>query len=732
MQKPLAIHTRMILCLILTVGLLAALAFSLPGILAHNTRYEDEVARRVEALAGTDLSPERRQELRSEVASLQAAHAGQRDDQVMTIWILMAVVMVLAGFMQWAVGRSIVQPLVKLRAAVRRLQDGNFSSRAKLKTGDEIEGLGDAFDRMAASIEQSREELEDKNRTLSQQQEDLREMNEQLEQRVDAQTEKLQVTLLKEEAERTKLETIITRMPDGLLLLNERGTVIRANQAALTILGHRNLGSVQDWIDRAPGAFAFRRLDHETIPWEEFPFNRAFRGEGFSNQVLYVRRPDNSTRLVSFSGGAVVGQGLGGTQLSVVIFRDVTEELALRKELEETNLQLNEASRMKDEFLAQLSHELRTPLSPIVASAQLMQMEESLEEEDRHALAVIERNALALSRMIDELLSLSSLMNAKLRLERAPVSLNEWLRETVDGVRPGLERRGQSCEVAYLDEDLRLNVDAARLTQVLANLLNNASKYSDEGSAIAVRLLRANEQVRVTVEDRGVGLNQHELNEIFQMFHQTRSALGRGVSGLGLGLSIAKSLAELHGGGIEARSEGPGQGSAFTLWLPLAPNRVESTAETAPPARAAEKPERHLLRGRRVLLVEDSTDTIEVLARILRRRQCQVLTATSAKEALETARREHPEIILSDLGLPDMDGLELIRALRAEPGNGDLVAVSLSGRGRDVDRRQSLAAGFDAHLVKPVEMTVLDRCLAEALAKNGAEPQAEKTAASAS
>jgi len=727
MKKPLAIHTRLILCLLLTVGLLVALASTLPGLLTHNARYDAQVEALIAQLDRTDMPAAARQQLEEQLAGIRAEREFEYRSQLWLIWGIIGGVIVLASFMQWAVGMSIVRPLHQLREVVQRLQEGDFSARASLKSGDEIEGLADAFNSMAASIEQNREELQDKNRRLSEQQEDLREMNEHLEQRVDAQTEKLQDALGKEEAERTKLETIITRMPDGLILLNERGSVVRANQAALTILGHRGTANVQDWIDRTPGAFAFRQLDHETIPWEEFPFNRAFRGEGFSNQVLYVRRPDNSTRLVSFSGGAVVGQGLGGTQLSVIIFRDVTEELALRKELEETNQQLNEASKMKDEFLAQLSHELRTPLTPIVTSAQLLQLEDVYGGEDREALEMIERNALTLSRMIDELLSLSSIMNAKLRLKREPTSLNQWARGVVKNILPVLERKEQDCRLHLLEEDLKLNVDPSRLTQVLANLLTNASKYSDPGSGIEVRLERDGDRVCVTVEDPGVGLNQHELNEIFRMFHQTRSAIGRGSSGLGIGLSIAKSLAELHSGGIEAKSEGPGEGSAFTLWLPLKPNQVgpeDGPGREDGAAAVADVPARQLLRGRRVLLVEDSADTIEALARILRRRQCQVLTATTGAEAMEAARREHPDIMLSDLGLPDMDGLELIRHVRAE-ADGDLVAVSLSGRGRDEDVRNALAAGFDAHLVKPIDMAVLDRVLAEALAKRDGLPAAE-------
>ncbi len=720
MHQPPPIHlrlnTRLVFCLILTIGLLATLAYTLPGLLEHNTRYDEQIDQRLEQLQQrNDVPVEVKRDLRQEITAISEARAVESRGQLIVVLVLICGVIVVASLLQWVVGRSIVQPLLKLHQTVRQLESGDYSARAKLKTGDEIESLANAFDRLAGNIEQNREELQQKNRRLSEQQESLREMNEQLEQRVDAQTEKLQDTLQKEEAERTKLEKIIARMPDGLILLNERGSIIRANTAALEILGHRKMESIQNWIDQTPGAFAFRRVDHETIAWEEFPFNRAFRGEGFSNQVLYVRRPDNSTRLVSFSGGGVLGQGLGGTQLSVCIFRDVTEELALRTELEEKNLQLNEAAKAKDEFLAQLSHELRTPLTPIVTSAQLLQMEDKFDEEDRRDLQVIERNALALSRMIDELLSLSAIMNAKLRLQREMTELNALLRDVIAGVKPAMERKGQSCRLEPLDAELKLNLDPGRITQVLTNLLNNAVKYSDEGGRFVVRLRLDREEVRIAVQDDGVGMNQRELNEIFGMFHQTRAAVSRGASGLGIGLSIAKSLAELHSGRIEAESDGPGKGSTFTLVLPLKPNQIESATSNDVPKKASQREQdRRLLRGRRVLLIEDSADTIDALARILGRRECQVSKASSGAEAIRVAQREHPDIILSDLGLPDMDGLELIRKLRAD-GNEDAVAVSLSGRGREEDVRHALSAGFDAHLVKPVDIAELDSCLARAL-----------------
>jgi signal transduction histidine kinase/ActR/RegA family two-component response regulator len=386
------------------------------------------------------------------------------------------------------------------------------------------------------------------------------------------------------------------------------------------------------------------------------------------------------------------------------------------RELEDKNQKLNKAARLKDEFLATLSHELRTPLTPIITCAHLLQTDPGLGGDGQKSVQVIDRNARGLSRMIDELLDLSVVMNRKLRLVRERTEMNEWTRATLETVRPAWETK--KLDVTFLPNPtpVELDIDPTRLAQVLTNLITNAIKYTDEGGKITVSLTSRADGVRLSVADTGAGLNRQEIERIFEMFHQSRTPHTQGVGGLGVGLTVARSVAELHGGGLLAESAGLGKGTTFTLWLPRLTDSqaVDFSAPSLTPL--PDSVDRRLLRGRRILLVEDSVDTREALERIFLRRECLVTTAASGEE-LEFVKRTPPEIIISDLGLPGISGLEFMTQLRKHPEWRDVVAVALSGLGREQDIKGAAEAGFDAHLLKPVDMAVLDRTLAEALQK---------------
>jgi two-component system CheB/CheR fusion protein len=383
------------------------------------------------------------------------------------------------------------------------------------------------------------------------------------------------------------------------------------------------------------------------------------------------------------------------------------------RELEEKNQKLHEAARLKDEFLATLSHELRTPLTPVISCAHLLGTDPQLGPEQIRNVNVIDRNARALSRMIDELLDLSAVMNRKLRLAREKTEMNEWTRATIETMRPAWEFK--QIEMTFLPDvgPVELEIDPARLAQVLTNLINNAIKFTDAGGKITVRLTANEREIRIAVSDNGAGLKQSEIDKIFEMFHQSRTQRTESVGGLGVGLTVARSLAELHGGGLLAESPGPGQGAIFTLWLPRETPRAFDLA--LPGAEAKPAVDLTTLRDKRLLLVEDATDTREALQRIFQRRGCEVIAAASAEEALELAGRRRPDIIVSDIGLPGLSGLELMAQLRARPEFQHVVAIALSGLGREQDLQAASQAGFDAHLLKPVEMAVLDQTLVEAL-----------------
>ena len=387
------------------------------------------------------------------------------------------------------------------------------------------------------------------------------------------------------------------------------------------------------------------------------------------------------------------------------------------KELEDKNLKLHEAARLKDEFLATLSHEFRTPLTPIISCAHLLNTDSMLGPDQLKSVQVIDRNARALSRMFDELLLLSSVTNRKLRLFRERTEMNEWTRATLEIIRPDWEKKQITVTFIPNDKPVELEIDPTRLAQVLTNLMTNAIKYTDPQGKITVQLTSRDDGVRIAVMDTGAGLSREEIGRIFEMFHQSRTPHTQNVGGLGVGLTVARSLAELHGGGLLAESPGVGKGATFTLWLPRLTDSkaVDFSVPSLTPL--PDMVDRRLLRGRRILLVEDSADTREALERIFRRRACEVTTAASGEEALELVKRTPPEIIISDLGLPGISGFEFMIQVRKHPEWRDVVAVALSGLGREKDIQGAAEAGFDAHLLKPVDMAVLDQTLADALQK---------------
>jgi PAS domain S-box-containing protein len=669
------------------------------------------------------VSEQIRSGVRTTLAALQQQEASEANGRVRLMWILVGSVMVFTLIIQYLLTISIVGPIQTLQQAVRRLQAGDYTARTQLKSGDEIQSLGETFNAMAESILHTQQELQEKNGALSHQQEALRHANANLEERVSEKTEQIQKTLADAEAERAKLRTLIERMPDGLILFDDAGQIVLVNDAALAVLGHHEKETLQIWMSHQPGAFSFRHLNQEALGENEIPHLRVLRGETFSNVAIYLRGRDNQTRLVSFSGAPVVSAHKGKVLLSLLIFRDVTQELSLRQELEDKNQKLSAAARLKDEFLATLSHELRTPLMPVISCAHLLGTDDTLDAEHLKSVQVIERNARALSRMIDELLDLSAVMNRKLRLMRERTKMNDWVRATLETMRPAWEKKELTVKFTPCRQPLELEIDPTRLAQVLTNLINNAIKYTQPGGKIQVKLSSHRTEVRLSVTDNGAGLNRYEIDRIFEMFHQSRTRRTQGVGGLGVGLTVARSLAELHGGGLLAESPGPGKGATFTVWLP--PSETGAVDYSSPSLVPPVAPmDRSLLRGRRILIVEDATDTREALQRIFERRECRVQTASTGEEALELARHDPPEIVISDIGLPGMSGLELMLQLKALPEFQDLIAIALSGLGRERDILAASEAGFEAHLLKPVEITLLDQTLLEALQRKAARAEA--------
>jgi signal transduction histidine kinase len=394
----------------------------------------------------------------------------------------------------------------------------------------------------------------------------------------------------------------------------------------------------------------------------------------------------------------------------------VEGQLKLRRQTraaEEARVVAEEATRAKDEFMAMLGHELRNPLAPILTTLQVMKLRASgLFEAER---ALIDRQVRHVVRLVEDLLEVSRIARGKISLDRVPVDLGDAIARAIELASPLLEQRRHHLTVD-VDDGLVLEGDKMRLSQVFANLLTNAAKYTPSGGTIVVSAKRLQmddgEMLRVSVKDTGIGMRAEMLPAVFDLFVQGRQGLDRSEGGLGLGLSIVKSLVTLHHGTVEAHSAGPGKGSEFVLLLPAAPASVLSAAAAS--AAVAEVARAHSSAGRRVLVVDDNEDAAASLAEALVDLGHQVEVAHDGPEALAKLESFSPEIALLDIGLPLMDGYELARRIRHEPQLSGIRLVSITGYGQPSDRVRAAEAGFDVHLVKPVELGDIERAIADA------------------
>ncbi len=367
---------------------------------------------------------------------------------------------------------------------------------------------------------------------------------------------------------------------------------------------------------------------------------------------------------------------------------------------------LRAASLAKDEFFAVLGHELRNPLAPIRTAIDLIR----LRDDGRFAreLAVVERQQQHLLRLVDDLFDASRVARGKVELERECVDVAEAIDRAVEWVTPLLEKRRNHLRIDVTTGALFVHADRTRLPQVIANLLSNASKYSSAGSEIAIQASREGRDVAIRVQDHGIGIAPEMLDRVFDAFVQERQALDRAQGGLGLGLAIARGLVEQHGGTLEARSEGTGHGATFIARLPaLEPQATASPEQRSPSFRAAPAG------ARRVLVVDDNEDAATLLASALEGAGYLTEVAFDAPSALAKAPGFRPEIALLDIGLPVIDGYELARRLRQLPDTADLHLVAVTGYGQKSDSDHAIAAGFEKHLVKPVDLPTLLASLAE-------------------
>jgi PAS domain S-box-containing protein len=366
---------------------------------------------------------------------------------------------------------------------------------------------------------------------------------------------------------------------------------------------------------------------------------------------------------------------------------------------------LREADRRKDEFLAVLAHELRNPLAPIRNAVQFMRTKDASESALQNARDIVERQVRHMVRLVDDLLEVSRITSGRIELDTERVSLDIVVTNAVEAAQPLIQSNGHELSIRLPSEPVFLDADLTRMSQVLANLLNNAAKYTPPRGRIALTAEVSGAQVEISVRDNGIGIPGEQLAHIFELFVQLGRQHSQVRGGLGIGLTLARQLVRLHGGTLEARSEGQGRGSEFVVRLPMAaaPAQYELSASAA---------QDDTYQGQRILVVDDNVDAADSLTMNLQHAGHEVRAVYSGAAALDAFREESPDVVVLDLGLPDISGVEIARELRAEGRGRDVVLIALTGWGREEDRERTTAAGFDEHLTKPVDTSVLLQIMA--------------------
>ncbi len=458
-------------------------------------------------------------------------------------------------------------------------------------------------------------------------------------------------------------------------------------------------GIIQSWNAAAERLFGYTAeqaigqhislvIPPDLLPEEEQIISRLKAGQRIEQYETERVRSDGERILVSLTISPIKddsGNVIGASK----IVRDITDLRRLAADLAETD-------RRKNEFLATLAHELRNPLAPMSNMLEVVKRASGDGETLKRAHDTIERQLAQMVRLVDDLLDLNRITHDRLELRRSEVELSAVIQQAVEVALPLIDAVGHNLVVDVPAEPIYLNADRARLAQVFGNLLNNSSKYTRPNGQILLTVWRTGDEVLVSVKDDGAGIPPDKLDSIFDMFMQVDRSAERSQGGLGIGLTLVKRLAEMHGGSIEAKSRGEGQGSEFVVRLPIVqkPAQALKAAEDVP---AESSPQR------RILIVDDNRDSADSLALLLEITGNETYMAHDGEEAVAAIEKHRPEVVLLDIGLPKLDGHEVCRRVREQPWGKDIVVIALTGWGQEDDRRKSEEAGFNGHLVKPVD-----------------------------
>ena len=502
------------------------------------------------------------------------------------------------------------------------------------------------------------------------------------------------------EAEREKFVTVIENSTDFIGMCDLDGVPFFVNRAGLKMVGLDDIEQAR----RMPVASFFFSEDQDRMMHEFFP--SVLRNGHGEVEVRFRHFKTGAPRWMAYKVLTLPGAD-GRPVAFATVSQDVTERRRLEDDLRRVVAELSDADRRKNEFLAMLAHELRNPLAPISNAVRALSLGRRDETAVDSASEMLERQVGQIIRLVDDLLDVSRISRGKIALRPERVELTRIIDQAVEASRAQYRSMDQELTVSLPSEPVYLNADPTRLAQVVGNLLNNAHKFTDVGGRISVAVEREGAQVVIRVKDTGVGIAAEHLAGIFEMFTQVESSLERSRSGLGIGLTLVKTLVEMHGGTVEAHSDGPGRGSEFVVRLPVLRDVPESLSPAAPEHLDASPVVR-----RRVLIVDDNRDAAEWLATLLSLSGHETHIALDGDQAVKAAERLLPDAILLDIGLPRIDGYEVCRRIREQPWGRGLMIVALTGWGQEEDRQKSKEAGFNTHLVKPVDDEVIMNLLA--------------------
>lgn len=499
------------------------------------------------------------------------------------------------------------------------------------------------------------------------------------------------------ELARDRYSELFDQAPIGYCRLDSKGRILQINLTGARLLGVDRHQLVQralhDFIVNKDQDRFFQHL------------RQGMEQTGYDHCELEMRREDGSVFDARIES-VMQQEDQGGRCRFLTVIRDITERKQAQKSLQE-------ADRRKDEFLATLAHELRNPLAPIVNALHIIKLSDMPETSRLAASDIIERQVGHMVRLIDDLLDVSRIAGGKLQLHKEHVELTEILQQALEASKPRLDAARHRISASFTAQPVHLYADPVRLTQVFVNLLNNACAYTEEGGEIRLHAALDGRQAVISVADTGIGIAARHLPQLFGKFTQLDDAPAQQKSGLGIGLWLTRELVENHDGSITALSDGPGKGSEFVVRLPVMTHREPSMPSLSQQPGAA--PEMR----RRILVVDDNLDAVTSLAMFLRLAGNDVETAHDGVAAVDLVERFRPDVILLDIGMPVLDGYGACRRIRELPRGEDILIVALTGWGQEEDMRKTKEAGFDAHLVKPVNPSVLAGLLSERTGKSG-------------